>query len=319
MLNINALERYKKYASSYYDNNSAKSRLSAIKKFIDFLNKNENDISQIDHSSIEVFLTEEFDSELSVITVENDYSYLKGFFRFLKEKGDNTLLDFDKVNFKRINNRVIEIFTDEELYELFILINESKNKLNRVSNRIIFSILLYTGCTLKELNSINVFKNESDVVDEDNYITLDNKKIHFRYPNIREFLLYDCIIKDIEEYYVIIENWLGKNLPARMPLLVSNYCKHGETRKIRRLTYSSVQGRITSIKKLSTFKEKNLSLKNIRHTLINKLIKEKKDLIFISENIGIDLSTLKIYISNQKKTEELAKYNQEHPYRDIIN
>ena len=79
MLNINALERYKKYASSYYDNNSAKSRLSAIKKFIDFLNKNENDISQIDHSSIEVFLTEEFDSELSVITVENDYSYLKGF------------------------------------------------------------------------------------------------------------------------------------------------------------------------------------------------------------------------------------------------
>lgn len=318
-INTNALERYKKYAKKHYQQSkkSADNRISAVKKFIEFLNQEGRNIEVINHGSVEEFLSCELENEdISVITVQNYFSFLKGFFGFLKDKDDNIKLEYDKINFDRVKIFDVEKFTTAEISEIFKIINMETNLQIKLSNRIIFKLLFYTGCTLNELYSINVFKHSDDIIDEDNYIALDIKEIYFRNPIQRMLKLTDDIIKDIIDYHHYIENLRRKKLPVRVPLLLSNYGIKKNDKSIKKLKYSTIQNRMAKIKEKSSFSNKNLSIKNIRHTLIYNLIADGISLEDISNHIGIDISTLKIYL--KEKEYDINFMLRENPYLSII-
>lgn len=319
VFNNNSLERYKKFVNNYYSSkHSIENRVSAVKKFISFLNNKNRKIDTIDHSSVEEFLTEELDGSISIITVQNYYSYLKGFFHYLKEQNDNITMNYDKVNFDRVKYFNVEVFTDAEIAEIFKIIDQERNEKIKLSNYIIFKLLFYTGCTLKELYSIKVFQSSADIYyDEDNYLALDTKEVYFRYPIQRKFKLHDSIINDIRNYHKIMEKLVEREMPRIVPLILSNYDSKDSKKKITELKYSSIQNRMTAIKKKSSFANKDLSLKNIRHTLIYKMIDNGKPLEFIS-NIGIDISTLKMYLKENEKDCDIDYFYKEHPYLSIL-
>lgn len=319
-MNENCLERFRKYCKMYYTARlSADNRISTAKKFIKFINKKEKKIGDVKYNIVEEFFDEELEKGTSPVTINNYYSYLKGFFTFLGQNNDNKVMEYDKVRIERIRNINYEVFTDKEIKELFKIINEDKNEQIKLSNRILFSIMFYTGCTLKEIDSIRIYQKESDMVlDDDNYIILDKKEIYFREPNVRKFYLYDEIIEDIINYHRIVAEKINKEkIPNGANLFLTTY---GKTKALKKLHYSSLQGRISSIKKKSSFSHKKLSLKNIRHTVIKKMIKSGKSLEFISESIGIDMSTLKYYRPNNSgiETEVINYFYYKHPYKNII-
>ncbi|WP_202707226.1 site-specific integrase [Sporosalibacterium faouarense] len=319
-MNNNSLKRFKVYCKNYYTaKSSADNRISTAKKLIKFLNEREKSINSVKHNSIEEFFDTEIEKGTSLVTINNYHSYLKGFFTFLKEQNDNKVMEYDKVKIERIRKMEYEVFSDSEISELFDIIDLEKNMRIKISNMILFKIMFYTGCTLSEVHSLKVYKKTSDVTDDDNYIVLETKEIYFRHPNVRKFKLYDSLCNDIINYHRIIADAIGKDdIPTGGNLFLTTY---GKTKTLKMLQYNSLQYRINSIKKKSSFSNKKLSLKNIRHTLIKKLINSGKSLEFISSSIGIDISTLKFYLDNIEETEsEIIDYFYgEHPYKTVIN
>lgn len=318
-MNNNSLKRYKDYCKSRYTAKlSADNRISATKKFIKFLNDKERYISNVQHNSIEEFFDYEIENGTSPVTVNNYYSYLKGFFTYLRTQNDNNVMEYDKVKIERIRKMEYETFTYAEIKELFNIIDFEKSLRIKLSNRILFGIMFYTGCTLSEVDSINVYKKLSDVIDDDNYIALDSQEIYFRYPSVRKFKLFDGICRDIVNYHNLISKTIGKtNIPSGSNLFLTTYAK---TKELKKLRYGSLQGRINSIRKKSSFSDKKLSLKNIRHTLIKQLLDSGKSLEFISQSIGIDISTLKYYINDKDSSENIIidYFYEEHPYKTVI-
>ena len=318
-LNKNALDRFSDYAKGHYSSRgSSRNRISAAKKFILFLNEENRSIEEVNHGSVEEFLIKELAGEISLNTVQNYYSYLKGFFCFLKENGDNKIMNFEKVNFERVKHFEIVTFSDSEIAELFEKIEYENNEKTRLSNRIIFKLLLYTGCTLKELDSLIVFQHSSDVIDEDNYITLDTKEIFFRYPIQRKFILHDNLICDIKNYYKNVEKKINRGIPSRSPLLITTYNTKNDKNPIKKFSYGSIQSRMTKVKNSCSFSNKSLSIKNIRQTLICKMIADGKPIDFISDTIGIDISTLKMYIPENEKNSGVSFFYNEHPYLSLF-
>ncbi len=310
-------KKFAQHCKDYYKaKNSANARASAAKKFVKFINEKEKKLDVIDFDSVEEFFDFELEHETSPVTVNNYYSYLKGFFAFLRKEHYNEKMDYVKVKIDRIKKIEYGIFKDDELKEIFEIIDNEKNEQIKLSNRILFNLMFYTGCTLNEVYSLNVYEEEGHVLDDDNYIVLETKKIYFRNPNSREFKLFDNICTDILNYRKIILKKLNKqSIPPRSSLFITTYAKAD---KIKSLTYSSLQNRMTVIKRRSSFADKKLSLKNIRHTLIKKLIDKKQPLEMISESIGIDISTLKFYINNNAESKIEEYFYENHPFKSII-
>lgn len=313
--NNNAYERYKKYAKSKYKSkSSADTRISAVKHFIEFLNIRGIRVDEADHADVDEFLENGLELNLSRITIQNRYSYLKTFFKYLREQQDNLKMDYSKVNFKREKISRIDVFSDEEIEEIFEIINKGRNK---YSTLIIFKLMLYTGCTLNEIDSINVFFYTKDIPkNEKNYIDLEAKKIVFNCSNY--YLLPDGIYKDIENHHKDLKKRYKKELPATMPLLANCYINSNNQAELVKLKYNSLQERMKRIKDKSSFKNKNLSLKNLRHTVIKRMINEGKDLAYISEMLRIDLTTLKVYLESENEEYRKDEFWANHPFRELM-
>lgn len=315
----NCLSRYVKENILKLEKQSLKNRKSAINKFMLFLQANNLDISQADYHHVEIFLEQELENEISPVTLNNYYSYLKGFFKFCRLNNDNNIIDYNKIQFLRVRYSNIEYFNDDNVVELFKLINRNKRIIVKIRDRFLFNILFYTGCTFKELHSLNIYNNSSNYTDDDNYILLDKKTIHFRNPHARKLQLPDFIIEDIKNYFRYYEEKKGLTFPNRTCLFLSVYNQKGKT-NYNRIEYNSLMDRITVYKKLSSFKDKKLSIKNIRHTFIKKLIEQKEDIELIRESLDIDISTLKVYYNNSTDLNDEINmlYRERHPFKKIL-
>ena len=162
-----------------------------------------------------------------------------------------------------------------------------------------------------------IFNKSSEFAKDDKYyIALDTKEMCLNSSVI--YILPESILNDIMEQYEEVKLWYKKELPAKMPLIVCMHTRDEDSRKIESLKYVSIQDRMTRIKNQSSFKEKNLSLKNFRHTVIKKMLSENNDLTFISRMMRIDLSTLKSYIENNIEQNESEKFLTTNPFKDIL-
>jgi len=313
--NNNAYERYRDFAKkAYKSKQSANSRISAVHAFISFLNEKKVRVDEADHSIVDEFLNAGLESSLSRTTIQNRYSYIGVFFKFLKEQHDNLKMDYSKVNFKREKNTNFEVFTDSEIKEIFDIIDNERNK---YSNRIIFKMLLYTGCSLKELDSFVVFFYKKDIPkNKEKCIDLESSKLFFDKSN--EFVLPNGIMSDIKAYHEELKQLYKVELPSNMPLLVYYLVGEDGQGELVKLKYNSIQERMERIKCKSSFKDKKLSLKNLRHTVIKKMILENKDLAYISKKMRIDLSTLKLYLENDNEGDDDKDFLINHPFKEFI-
>lgn len=312
--NNNAYKRYKEYAKSRYKSKSSSdTRISAVKKFIEFLNVRGIRVDEADHSIVDEFLENGLELKLSRTTIQNRYSFLKSFFIYLREQQDNLKMDYSKVNFKREKISRIDIFSDDEIKEIFEIINKGRNK---YSTLIIFKIMLYTGCTLREINSIQVFFYTKDVAKKKYYIDLEAREIILDGSN--HYILPDGIYNDIENHHKELKKRYKKELPAVMPLVANCYINSNNEAELVELKYNTLQERMKRIKEKSSFKNKNLSLKNLRHTVIKKMIKEGYDLVYISEMLRIDLTTLKVYLESENEEDKKEEFLNKHPFKELM-
>jgi len=320
LANQNCLERYVKHCERISMNKkSIKTRKAAINQFLNYLFSKKISIQDVSHVDIEDFLeTEKNNTETSLSTVNGYYSFLKGFFKFCKVNEDNVTLDFEKVNFKKIIQRDFETFTADEIKETFEIISNTKNQYISIRDKTMFKILFYSGCTLSELYTLNVYSSQNDVLVDDNYILMDEKEIYFTVQSFRKLPLPISIIKDIKTYREIIEKKIMKKLPEGWFLFMS--LQKNDKDSYCRMNYSTLQQRMIAIKNKSSYKEKKVSIKNIRHTVISELINNGKGLDLISEIVGLDIASLKYYIKNKdsfdKEIEKIMK--KEHPFREYF-
>lgn len=309
----------KKYIIScqekYMDKKSIANRKSAINQFFRYIIGKSISIGEVTHFDIEMFLEDEKNGENSISTICNYYSYLKAFFVFCKKEKYNIDLEFDKVNFEKILNKEFQLFSDDDVDEVFRIINKGRNKEIRLRDEIMFKLLIYTGCTLKELNMMNVYrcKEKSEDPDDDNYIILEEKEIHFRIQTNRILPLPNNIVSLIDEYHKYMSKKIGySKIPDGFFLFISK-----RKNSISRLSDKAMQARMSTIRRQCSFSEKELSIKNVRHTLIYKLVNDKQKLDLISGIVGLDVASLKYYFSSKQSFDEEVKIllKEWHPYK----
>ncbi|TKI58153.1 hypothetical protein E8L90_23725 [Brevibacillus antibioticus] len=319
----NCLARYLKNCKQFsMPDKSINTRKSAIKKFLTFLEEKNKKIGEATHLDIEEFLEDERDNETSLSTINNYYAFLKGFFAFCREYGDNKTLDFSKVNFSLTNAKNIELFSDEEIDEVFSIISLIKKDSVRIRDDLMISLLLFTGCTLRELHSLNVYTLQKTLREDDDYcILLNEQLILFRSNSLRKIKVPELIIEKIKEYrnQVLNSNTDIEELKEGTALFLSTY---GEKKGgFHRINYSTLQDRMSQIKKKSRFKDRKVSIKNIRHTVISKLVNSSQRLDLVSEIVGLDIASLKYYIEDQSSFEEEIRQltSNYHPFKSYFS
>lgn len=294
-----------------------RTRKSAITKFLKFLLKKEISLKDTRHTHIEWFLAEEKEALTSASTLNNYMAYLKAFFEFLRFTGDNDQLNFSKVRFKCEIDKNLETFTEAEIKEMFRIIDEIDNDLIQKRCRVLFLLVLITGCTKSEALSLNVYDSINDVIDDDNFIVLDEQTVYFRGNSLRKLALPESFISEVNSYHRLFEE---KKCP-------------GFANNRRRFLFPSTRGEkagffhrmsdfhedITRVKKKSDFGDKQLSLKNLRHTIISLLVETEK-LDIVSEIVGLDVSSLKSYIKSKEEFDKEINdiMTSRHPLKNLF-
>lgn len=288
--NKSCLNRYIKQIELRFPKTSVETRKAAIRQFLLYLEEHEKTISQAYYTDVDDFFELEYSKDTSQATLNNYYSYLKGFFNFCKLHKDNDIVEFDKIQFRRVRYSNFLVYEEGEIKEIFTIINEHSKGILKIRDWIMYSILFYTGCTLKELHSINIYKTQKEFIDDDYYIILDKKVIGLRNPNLRELPLPDKIVSNIIIYVKYLEEKHDITLPNGSYLFAAYYKK-----ELKRIKYKSLQDRMKDIRKWSSFSAKKLSIKNTRHTIIKRYVESGEKVDLISEAFDIDISSLKVY------------------------
>lgn len=316
-INMGTLTRYQ---HSIKGSSSRGQRVSAVRKFLTYLNKEQKKVTEIDYAEVEVFLEEELnrgEDEVRIkkerTTITNYYSFLKAYFKFL-ETTENVMIDFSKVNITRVKNTVFKTFTDEEVKEIFSIINAENTDDIKIGNSIFYQILFYTGCSLGEVIDIFVYQTSDDLREEEsgNYILLDKKILHFDCPT-REFILYDKLIDTIKQYHQIRLEKEGRQKPrAKEDLFWTLYNK-----SFHAISRGGFETRMKNIKGRSSFANKKLSSINIRYTVIKKLL-EVYSVDEVSEIVGIDISKVQMFVNTDTRISISNKYFKQHPFSENL-
>ncbi|QZY56670.1 tyrosine-type recombinase/integrase [Crassaminicella profunda] len=314
--NKSCLNRYIEYIKTKFPKTSVETRKAAIRQFLLYLEEKSKVISQAHYADVDDFIEREYSEDTAQATLNNYFSYLKGFFQFCKLHKDNDTIEFDKIQYKRGKSSNFIVYSEKEIKEIFQIINEKNRESLKLRDRVMYSLLFYTGCTLKELHSINIYRTIKDFYDDDFYIILDKKVIGFRNPNLREIPLPNKIIENIIMYIQFLEEKYHTTLPNGCYLFATYYGGN-----LKRIKYSSLQRRMNDIKKISSFNNKKLSIKNTRHTLIKKYIENEERVDLISEAFDIDITSLKVYFEKDLKREEEINNMllKRHPLKHIVD
>lgn len=300
-------------------------RKSTIKKFLDYLynHPDKPKFEEINRSHVEAFINE-MEEKSSIATVNRYFSFLKKFFNYYKKENVNTNNIFDFWVYGRDVQKKIIIYSDEEIIEIYNVLKNNKNTLKAMRDEIMFLILLYTGCSLGELIKLNVYRNIDDLIDDDNYILLSEEKIIFNDSSgdIRQLPLPKSIISKINKYMSYLEKNKNYNFSESPFLFPSTYnLKNKTVNNCKRIERSTFQRSFKTIEKKSIlFKDKQVAIKNIRHTFIKKLINDKIRLEVIGNITGLDVSTLKYYIDTYDiDIEKDSLLNSQHPFKQFFN
>ncbi len=262
-----------------YSNNTISSYLSDLKSFDNFLKKNRIDFKKLNNKHTKLFFRDLSKKKFSPRTIKRKFSSLSSYFNFLRDRRiirDNPM---NGVFTPKIPKILPEILTIEEINNIFLAAESSKNKILSLRDRCILEMLYSSGLRVSEVCELKI-----------NNIQFDLDLIRFFGKGNKERII-------PLTYYA--RKWLKKYLSESRKILSSRskrssnyvFLSNNGLSLTRMAIWLSVKKYVNSAGVL-----KKISPHTFRHSFATHLIDGGANLVEVQALLGhADISTTEIY------------------------
>ena len=262
-----------------YSNNTISSYLSDLKSFDNFLEKNGIDFKKLDNKHTKLFFRDLSKKKFSPRTIKRKFSSLSSYFNFLLDRRIIKNNPLNGVFTPKIPKILPEILTIEEINNIFLAAESSKNEILSLRDRCILEMLYSSGLRVSEVCELKI-----------NNIQFDLDLIRFFGKGSKERII-------PLTYYA--RKWLKKYLSESRKILSSRskrssnyvFLSNNGLSLTRMAIWLSVKKYVNSAGIL-----KKISPHTFRHSFATHLIDGGANLIEVQALLGhADISTTEIY------------------------
>ena len=262
-----------------YSNNTISSYLSDLKSFDSFLEKNGIDFEKLNNKHTKLFFRDLSKKKFSPRTIKRKFSSLSSYFNFLLDRRIIKNNPLNGVFTPKIPKILPEILTIEEINNIFLAAESSKNEILSLRDRCILEMLYSSGLRVSEVCELKI-----------NNIQFDLDLIRFFGKGSKERII-------PLTYYA--RKWLKKYLSESRKILSSRskkssnyvFLSNNGLSLTRMAIWLSVKKYVNSAGVL-----KKISPHTFRHSFATHLIDGGANLIEVQALLGhADISTTEIY------------------------
>ena len=262
-----------------YSNNTISSYLSDLKSFDNFLEKNEINFKKLNNKHTKLFFRDLSEKKFSPRTIKRKFSSLSSYFNFLLDRRIIKNNPLNGVFTPKIPKILPEILTIEEINNIFLAAESSKNEILSLRDRCILEMLYSSGLRVSEVCELKI-----------NNIQFDLDLIRFFGKGSKERII-------PLTYYA--RKWLKKYLNESRKILSSRskrssnyvFLSNNGLSLTRMAIWLSVKKYVNSAGIL-----KKISPHTFRHSFATHLIDGGANLIEVQALLGhADISTTEIY------------------------
>ena len=262
-----------------YSNNTISSYLSDLKSFDNFLEKNEINFKKLNNKHTKLFFRDLSKKKFSPRTIKRKFSSLSSYFNFLLDRRIIKNNPLNGVFTPKIPKILPEILTIEEINNIFLATESSKNEILSLRDRCILEMLYSSGLRVSEVCELKI-----------NNIQFDLDLIRFFGKGSKERII-------PLTYYA--RKWLKKYLSESRKILSSRskrssnyiFLSNNGLSLTRMAIWLSVKKYVNSAGIL-----KKISPHTFRHSFATHLIDGGANLIEVQALLGhADISTTEIY------------------------
>ena len=262
-----------------YSNNTISSYLSDLKSFDNFLEKNEINFKKLNNKHTKLFFRDLSEKKFSPRTIKRRFSSLSSYFNFLLDRRIIKNNPLNGVFTPKIPKILPEILTIEEINNIFLATESSKNEILSLRDRCILEMLYSSGLRVSEVCELKI-----------NNIQFDLDLIRFFGKGSKERII-------PLTYYA--RKWLKKYLSESRKILSSRskrssnyvFLSNNGLSLTRMAIWLSVKKYVNSAGIL-----KKISPHTFRHSFATHLIDGGANLIEVQALLGhADISTTEIY------------------------
>ena len=262
-----------------YSNNTISSYLSDLKSFDSFLEKNRINFKELNNKHTKLFFRNLSKKKFSPRTIKRKFSSLSSYFSFLLDRRIIKNNPLNGVFTPKIPKILPEILTIEEINNIFLAAESSKNEILSLRDRCILEMLYSSGLRVTEVCELKI-----------NNIQFDLDLIRFFGKGSKERII-------PLTYYA--RKWLKKYLSESRKILSSRskrssnyvFLSNNGLSLTRMAIWLSVKKYVNSAGVL-----KKISPHTFRHSFATHLIDGGANLIEVQALLGhADISTTEIY------------------------
>ena len=262
-----------------YSNNTISSYLSDLKSFDSFLEKNRINFKELNNKHTKLFFRNLSKKKFSPRTIKRKFSSLSSYFSFLLDRRIIKNNPLNGVFTPKIPKILPEILTIEEINNIFLAAESSKNEILSLRDRCILEMLYSSGLRVSEVCELRI-----------NNIQFDLDLIRFFGKGNKERII-------PLTYYA--RKWLKKYLSESRKILSSRskrssnyvFLSNNGLSLTRMAIWLSVKKYVNSAGVL-----KKISPHTFRHSFATHLIDGGANLIEVQALLGhADISTTEIY------------------------
>jgi len=255
--------------------------------FLDYIGKNK-DVTEINLNDIKNYRIhlhrkeDELGKRLSVKTQNYYLIAVRAMFRYML-KQDVEVMAPDKIELAKVDDRVVDFLTREELERLFSAVNLSSRTGRR--DRAILECLYSTGLRVSELCNLN--RDQVDLKRKEFAVKGKGKKV-------RIVFLSDRAVEYIRDY-------LGRRQDNYSPLFISASNRSAGVVDVTgkgemfRLSRDTVEKAVQKYRRNAGI-VKNVTPHTLRHTFATELLKNGADIRSVQEMLGhVSITTTQIY------------------------
>ena len=262
-----------------YSNNTISSYLSDLKSFDNFLEKNEINFKKLNNKHTKLFFRDLSKKKFSPRTIKRKFSSLSSYFNFLLDRRIIKNNPLNGVFTPKIPKILPEILTIEEINNIFLAAESSKNEILSLRDRCILEMLYSSGLRVSEVCELKI-----------NNIQFDLDLVRFFGKGSKERII-------PLTYYA--RKWLKKYLSESRKILSSRskrssnyvFLSNNGLSLTRMAIWLSVKKYVNSAGVL-----KKISPHTFRHSFATHLIDGGANLIEVQALLGhADISTTEIY------------------------
>ena len=262
-----------------YSNNTISSYLSDLKSFDSFLEKNRINFKELNNKHTKLFFRNLSKKKFSPRTIKRKFSSLSSYFSFLLDRRIIKNNPLNGVFTPKIPKILPEILTIEEINNIFLAAENSKNEILFLRDRCILEMLYSSGLRVSEVCELRI-----------NNIQFDLDLIRFFGKGSKERII-------PLTYYA--RKWLKKYLSESRKILSSRskrssnyvFLSNNGLSLTRMAIWLSVKKYVNSAGVL-----KKISPHTFRHSFATHLIDGGANLIEVQALLGhADISTTEIY------------------------